>query len=352
MIGNTGYSPLSLCKLKYYVTNILNGSPVSRLTREYLRYLCMVLTGFLLLSCDAFNSAPEVDLNDRLSDAEVRQLMPHRRDQNTYIFGFELRGSPLEDIRQYLPLLEYLRKNTPYHFEIQLSTDTESLNSELLHKQIDFVAIGGMNYVNMARQYQLIPLVRGVNIKGESQYRAVIVVDFNSPIKKISQLKGKRFAFGSQYSTQGYLIPRLMLLKHGIRLDDLEFYSFTGSHQACAEAVVSKLYDACGMQDTLAQSLAEQGLVRILASSDYYPSSGIAATADVPEKVREDVRRALIKFDPQGKDKKNLYHWNLTEMPRGFVKASADDYKKLEKIMGRLHLLEAGRIVASPEKTQ
>lgn len=321
-------------------------------TSNILRLFLIGMSVVWLLACDGKGSLPEVDLSERLSDAEVRELVPLRPDSSTFIFSFELRNTPLEDIRQYLPLLDYLRKKTSYKFEIQLSTDVAMLNTRLLHKQIDFVAIGGMNYVNMARKFHLTPLVRGINFRGKSEYQAAIVVGFNSTVKKISQLKGKRFAFGSRYSTQGYLLPRMMLSRNGIELGDLESYGFTGTHQACADAVIGKEYDACGMQDTLAQSLAEQGLVRILALSPYYPSSAIAVAPNVPKDVQEAVRRALIDFEPQGKDKALLYHWELTEMPLGFVEASADDYKVLEKLMRRFDLLDEATIPVEAEPVE
>ena len=37
----------------------------------------------------------------------------------------------------------------------------------------------------------------------------------------VEQLRGRRFAFGSVSSTQGHLIPRIVMLEHGIRLADL-----------------------------------------------------------------------------------------------------------------------------------
>jgi len=261
---------------------------------------------FGLVACDSMENLPNVDLSDRLSDDEVRQLTPKQHQLNTYTFAFELRNNPLEDIRQYLPLLRYLHNKTGYNFDIQIAADINTLNQSLQNNNIDFLATGGMNFLNLTSQYQIIPLVRGVNIKGQSRYRSVIVVPFNSPIHSIKQLKDKRFAFGHMYSTQGHLIPRMMLLKHGISLEQLGFYKYTESHRNCAEAVISQRFDACGMQDTLAQSLAEQGLLRILATSKNYPSSGIFATPNAPVNVRKKVRQALLDFDPQGKDKTSL----------------------------------------------
>ena len=37
------------------------------------------------------------------------------------------------------------------------------------------------------------------------------------------------------------------------------------------------------------------------------------------------VRQALLEFDPQGRDKDDLYRWELSEMPLGFAAAQESD---------------------------
>ncbi|MDH5501145.1 MAG: PhnD/SsuA/transferrin family substrate-binding protein, partial [Gammaproteobacteria bacterium] len=151
----------------------------------------------------------------------------------------------------------------------------------------------------------------------------------DSPLRTVQDLKGKRVAFGSHTSTQGHWIPRIMFDEAGIDLDDLAGYIYTGSHRACAEAVIAGRVEACGMQDTLARSLVTSGSVRALAVSEVYPSSGVFSHGGVPENVRAAVQAALVEFDPQGRDRAGLYHWNSTEMAGGFAPASDDDYALL-----------------------
>ena len=150
-------------------------------------------------------------------------------------------------------------------------------------------------------------------------------------IDSINDIKGHKLAFGGRDSTQGHLIPRIMLMENGISLDDLRAYGYTGSHQNCAEAVVSGKYDVCGMQDQLAIKLVTQGQVEIIHTSRYYPSSGIVVNKSVSADVITRVKQALLNFDPQGKHRQGLYHWNRTEMPRGFAAASEADYADLRQ---------------------
>ena len=125
------------------------------------------------------------------------------------------------------------------------------------------------------------PLVRGLNSVNQDRYQSVIVVRPDSPIRQIEDLRDKRFAFGDVTSSQGHIIPRIVLAEHGLGLKDLAAYEYMGSHWNCAKAVISGHSDACGMQDTLGIHLEESNQVRIIHRSEFYPSSGIAANKDV-----------------------------------------------------------------------
>jgi phosphonate transport system substrate-binding protein len=49
---------------------------------------------------------------------------------------------------------------------------------------------------------------------------------------------------------------------------------------------------------------------------------------------------ALVRLDPQGADAQALYHWERSEMPRGFVKANDADYRALRELAAAIGLLE------------
>ena len=72
----------------------------------------LALVGVLLAGCLPGEDRREIDLDDRASDAELRELTA-RTDSDVLWFGFDLRASPQEDARQYLPFLEYLTQYYP-----------------------------------------------------------------------------------------------------------------------------------------------------------------------------------------------------------------------------------------------
>jgi len=284
----------------------------------------------------------QIDLKKK---ADGETSVRRESDEEILKFGFDPRLDPVEEAKIYAPLLQYLEKETGYEFEIRFTKKSEHIVDNLGEGVVDFAAIGAVNSIIAHDKYDSTCLVRGLNAQGKAEYQSAIFTKPDSQIEKIEDIHGCSFAFGDENSTQGYLIPRIVLLDAGITLNDLREYVFTSSHQNCAEAVISGAYEAGGLQDTLAKSLEEDGLIKIIAMSDYYPSSGIAANKDVDPKIVEAVKKALVEFDPTGEDKEELYHWEKTEMAGGFIEREKDvecdgsGYKKIREAMSRFGLL-------------
>lgn len=299
---------------------------------KYGRVFIILVLSLAVISCDSSDDIPiqKVDDETVISNSKLQQGRK-KQQQNTYYFGFDLRNSPQEDAAQYLPFLKYLEKATGYHFKLYFTSKDSSAGKDLGLNKTQFAAMGAMGFLETQENYDVISLVRGINHQNKAEYQSVLVVKPDSPISDIKNIKGSKLAFGSKNSTQGHLIPRIMLTKNDILLEDLDTYTFTGSHQNCAEAVVSGHYDVCGMQDQLAKKLVIQGILKIIHSSDYYPSSGIVVNRSVSVEVAAKIKQALLDFKPRGIHSEGLYHWDSTEMPGGFISANENDYKNLRQ---------------------
>lgn len=291
----------------------------------------LVSSTIFLSSCDSDTHVAEHDLDERIQDIKSDPHHTYKKTEDVYTFGFDLRASPQEDARQYLPFLKYLEKETGYKFKLHFTPKNRKITDDVGNNHTQFAALGAVSFLEANDKYDVIPVVRGINLEGKAEYQSIFVVAPDSKIKSLTDIKGKRLAFGSHTSTQGHLIPRIVLSKKGIDLKKFSNVTYTGSHQNCANAVVAKTSDVCAMQDTMAKNMEKNKLLRIIYTSDYYPSSGIVANQNIPAKVLQKVKQALLNFRPQGKDKPELYHWERTEMPLGFSSAKISDYSKLKK---------------------
>lgn len=260
-------------------------------------------------------------------------------DRRLIHFGFDLRGTPDEDARQYLAFLNYLEAKTGRRFVLRFTPKDGKLDEDLANGVVEVAAVGAVSYLNASQLGNVIPLARGLNKQGKAVYKSVIVTLPGSAIHSIDDLRGKRMAFGGIDSTQGHIIPRLSLNAAGIHLDDLATYVYTGSHRSCANAVIDGIADACAMQDTLGETLESEGKVTIIFYSKNYPSSGIAANTTLPKEILDKITAALIDFDPTGAHAVELYNWGRTEMPNGFIVAKDSDYKDMRANLQKLGLL-------------
>ncbi len=239
--------------------------------------LWILLAACLLTGCDTPPEARKIDLRKKATEAELQQPQI-KKSVDLISFGFDLRRNLEEDTRQYLSLLKYLTKTTGLRFRLQFTLKNEDIAAELGTGVLQFAAVGAGTYIVAHEQYGVIPIVRGLNAQGKTAYRSVLITAPESSIQQVEDLRGRRFAFGSENSTQGNLIPRIILAQHGIRLQDLAAYAWTGSHRNCANAVLSGAYDAGGMQDTLGRELARKGLIRIFYTSRYILPAGLPPT--------------------------------------------------------------------------
>lgn len=288
-----------------------------------------VLTSVLLFMLVIFASGCEVtapvkiDLQKTVSAEQLQEMA--KTKANYYYVGFDWRLEPSEDVKRFIPLLNYLERQTGYKFKLRVFPQDVDIAREMGAGQVQFAIIGPLSLLR-AEKYGVKSLVIGITENGTSSYRAMIVTQPGSPIKTIQDLRGRTLAFGARTSTQGYLIPRIMLAQASLKLSDLASFESFQSHADAANAVLSGRFDAAALQDTLAQKLADQGLVKIVAISDYYPSGGVSVASGIKPAVVTAVQKALLQFDPQGKDREGLYQWDNSEMPKGFASIEGDPY--------------------------
>jgi phosphonate transport system substrate-binding protein len=279
---------------------------------------------FFISGCQD-NVPVKIDLQKTVSAEQLQEMVKAKTKADYYYVGFDRRLEPSEDVKMYVPLLNYLERTTGYKFRLRVFPPDVDIAREIGQGQVQFAIIGPASFLR-AEKYGVKSLVIGITENGTSSYRAMIVTSPGSQIKSIQDLRGRTLAFGAMTSTQGYLIPRIMMAEAGLGLSDLASFEFFQSHAGAANAVISGQFDAAALQDTLAEKLAAQGLLRIIATSAYYPCSGISVGPGVNPVVAVAVQKALLEFDPQGKDRAALYQWDDSEMPKGFRKTEGDPY--------------------------
>ncbi len=152
---------------------------------------------------------------------------------------------------------------------------------------------------------------------GKATYNGQMIVNVNSGIEKVEDVKGHKVAFTDPASTSGYLYPVALLLKHGVSLDDID-YTFAGGHTAAALAVYKGSVDAgftyVDARDRLEKDFPDiKEKTKVIAVTDPIPNDTISVRPDLDPEVLAAFKKAMMEVaqTEEGKQVLNeIYEWD------------------------------------------
>ncbi len=249
--------------------------------------------------------------------------------------------APTELQRKFKPLGAYLEQKTGMKVEFTPVTDYAASVEGLLNNKLDMVWFGGFTFVqaNVRSNGKVIPIVQR---EEDEKFKSVFIT--TSPdINRLEDLKGKTFAFGSESSTSGHLMPRSFLLSAKVNPDtDMKRVAFSGAHDATVAAVAGGKVDAGALNISVWEKLVSQNkvdpkVVRVFYTTPGYYDYNWTVRSDMNPAVRKkltDAFLALDKNDPQGKE--------ILELQRAtrFIPTKAENYKAIEAAAQNAGLLK------------
>ena len=217
-------------------------------------------------------------------------------------------------------------------------------------KHADIVYFGPVSYVQAVDRSGAEAMVTTAVFgdKSQSGYTSKIIVKAGSSIKKLSDLRGKTFAFVDPASTSGNYVPTLELMNTfpGMTNEDFhtngKFFSsvtFSGKHQNGLQAVIAGDIDAAPIaSDILAAEIAggrakESDFV-VIHESPRIPSSPMAIRSDIPADIKAKVKQFFLAYrDPAYFQ----YMMGITpDKKPQFVEALDKDYDYVRDLMNKV----------------
>ena len=246
--------------------------------------------------------------------------------------------SPESVEAQYEPFGDYLSEQLGREVELTVPTSYTAVVEAMVNDELDLAYFGGLTYVQARERGDVTPLVTEVNPRtGDTTYRSVIIVPPDSDIEEVEDIEGRTFAFGSANSTSGSLYPAIMLQDAGIDYrTDLEEFTYTGGHDATAQAVANGGVEAGGLEDRILYDLIDKGdveedSVRIIEESEPIEGYPWVARGALSEDLREQIVQAFLDIeDPV-----------LLDLLRAesYERVEAEDYDYVEERARELDLL-------------
>ena len=225
-------------------------------------------------------------------------------EQDTLRVGLIPNQSPEEVEAEYQPLEEYLSSELDLPVELSVPTSYNAVVEAMTSGELDLAYFGGLTYVQARERADVHPLVTEVNpITGDTTYNSLIIVPADSDIREVEDLRGETFAFGSPSSTSGSLYPSIMLKEAGIDYrTDLANSTYTGGHDATAQAVANGSVDAGGLEDRILYDLQEEGVIdeddiRVISESDPIEGYPWVVREALDDGLKEDLVQAFLDIE-------------------------------------------------------
>jgi phosphonate transport system substrate-binding protein len=294
---------------------MLEGSETLRVTRR-LGFIAVAIVSLAMVGCGASSEK-----------------------SNTLSVGLIPNQSPEEVQAQYQPLEDYLSTELDRPVSLEVPTSYNAVVEAMTSGELDLAYFGGLTYVQARERADISPLVTEINPRtGNTTYRSAIIAPTGSDIQNVPDIQGKDFAFGSVSSTSGSLYPSIMLKDAGVDYrTDLGEVTYTGGHDATAQAVANGRVDAGGLEYRILLDMVESGTIdkgsyRVIEtkSVEGYPW---VVRDDLPENLKEETAQAFL----------NIQNPELLDLLRaqGYERVQASDYDEVEKRARELDLLTA-----------
>ncbi|MFM8260037.1 MAG: putative selenate ABC transporter substrate-binding protein [Vulcanococcus sp.] len=223
-------------------------------------------------------------------------------------------------------------------------TDYAAAVSAFRTGDLDLVWFGGLTGVQARLQKPGSQVLAQRDI--DASFHTIFIASTRSglqPIRTVqglTELKGKRFTFGSESSTSGRLMPQYFLAKAGVKLTDFAGGApgFSGSHDATIALVQSGAYDAGAVNEQVWRASLHDGkanrakVIPIWRTPGYQDYHWIAQ-GNLDKRFGKGftgrLQTAILSWRPSDPEQKTILSLFGAQQ---FTGASASAYSQIEQV--------------------
>ncbi|GAM08339.1 tetrathionate sensor histidine kinase TtrS [Geobacter sp. OR-1] len=211
-----------------------------------------------------------------------------------------------ETTGRFLPMTRYLSEKTGVDFEF-VPVDTNDFDKRFKAGEFAFTHSNSILYVMLKEHYDLILLASEKRGQFGSRTAGTIIARKDSGIKKLSDLRGKRIAFGPMLAPTGYMAEYDLMLRNGIDPEkDLANWTIPNGSYKHEKVIFKVLYgevDAAAAPILDLEIMTREGKISpddfiILGQSPLIPYCTFGAAKNTDPKLVEKVRQALLALKP------------------------------------------------------
>src|SRR6185503_9061208 len=200
----------------------------------------------------------------------------------------------------------------------------------IANDQVDIAYLGGFTYVQASKRSGVVPLVQR---ERDREFHSLFITHKDSGINSLSDLKGRRFAFGDVNSTSGHLMPEYFMREAHVDPEVISNAIYSGGHDATALAVANKKVDAGALDETVYQKMVADGKLDAKQVKVFYTTPPFfdyiwVARKTLDPGIAESFSSAMLKLHADDVSHKVILDLlNATS----YVKAEDRNYDKLRQ---------------------
>ena len=220
-------------------------------------------------------------------------------------------ADPTKLLQVFEPLAAYLSQAVGRPVRFTPVTKYELVVEALAAKQLELAWLGGYTSIQADRACAG-GITRLAMRESDAQFTSVFIAAPGSGIATLADLRGKTFAFGSQSSTSGHLMPRFFMLQEKIDVDaELGKITFTGAHDKTIKLVESGVAQAGAVSvSTWKRMTAEKAYdpakVAAFHTTPPFVDYCWAVRKDLDQDLQQRLKTALLALDPAQAEHKRI----------------------------------------------
>lgn len=231
-----------------------------------------------------------------------------------------------------------LKKETGLNYKISVPTSYAAVISAMGAGNVDVGWLSPLPYVMAHDQYGVEVILTTVRNKS-TKYFSAIIARTDTGINKLSDLKGKKFAYGDPVSTSGSIYPKHLIRTSGY--DPEKFFSnviYAGAHDKVVMAVYNKQVDGGAIYGGVVSDAREKVVdtikdvmqkTHVIARSIEIPNDTVSVRKGMPPSLVKKIRDGLMKA--ASSDEGRIAVMSLYGID-GFVIAKDSDYDSVRKV--------------------
>lgn len=196
------------------------------------------------------------------------------------------------------PVFNAITRTSGLHFTLRVGQSYNAVVEAMCNGGADVAFFGPVAYVQ-ARKRGCAELLAVSVENGRSTYYAGIFARAKGPVRRLSDLKGRRLALGDLNSASSFVAPVAMLLD--ARVDpvrDLSAVRLTGSHANSLAALMQGQADAAALSFDSFEKAVNQGVVSgrqvaVVARSAPIPNPPLGMSTRLPTAMKARLKRAF-----------------------------------------------------------